>query len=278
MKKAFIILFLIFLIFISGCNNNDLSVKLFSYSDSIPGVKHVSEFDLWSGGTYFDNDETKHVLLETKLGPIEGEYLGSRVRLFEYFTTKEYKDSNNDTFEIAENGNICSYFWGRSNQIKTDQITKEECLEIANSFLSNFVNVTDYSINVELKEGVDMYVISYNKYINEIKTADQAIIEVDRNGNLYSFYSTLLGQIPNDTILEYDMDRINNMVIERLDDEYKGIKKEFDLIRYKNVDNTLAMINEKTFVIVCTVDVECVNLFDDNGESVMGERLQFVIE
>ena len=120
--------------------------------------------------------------------------------------------------------------------------------------------------------------ISYNKYINEIKTADQAIIEVDRNGNLYSFYSTLLGQIPNDTILEYDMDRINNMVIERLDDEYKGIKKEFDLIRYKNFEYILAMIKEKTFAIVCIVDVECVKLFDDNVESVMGERLQFVIE
>lgn len=279
MKKIIFIFVLLSLSLISGCTKEKkLSIKLCGYSHSIPGKTQKMEFDLWSIGMYVEKNEKKNVTFETNLGTIDGEYLYSWIRMYEYFVTKVYKTSNNDEFMITEEGNICYYNWGSDYLISTKQITKEECVEIANTFLSKFVNVNDYSQNIQPYNSIDGYEISYYKYINGIKSADQARIIIDKNGNLYSFYSTLLGMIPKNTSINFDIDEIHDLVVERLDKEYKDIKLKFDEIRYDEFNYTLTLIDKNIYAIVCTVNVKCVDVFENNTESTIGEKLQFIIE
>ena len=96
MKKILIILFLV--IFLAGCSkkeNEDNSIKIIGYADSISGASLTKESIELDNNIYTDKKETKHQIVKTNIGDIEADYVSTLKILYQYFEIKEYKDMVN---------------------------------------------------------------------------------------------------------------------------------------------------------------------------------------
>ena len=256
MKRFLIIIIL--MIFLVGCSknkNDDNSIKIIGYSDSISGASLTKESSELDNNIYTDKKETKHQIVKTNIGDIEADYVSTLKILYQYFEIKEYKDSDNNTFRVNDKGIITHYFWFKNAKDNTKLINESDALNIANEFISKFVDKEDYKISITFREDTEKYVIQYVKYIGDLKTSDEATIKIDKYGNLYDFESSFFGMIKKDVSLDFDYQNIENTITSKLDLAYESIKADYDNVHYNLNDYTLIMLDEDKYALIYSVDV-----------------------
>lgn len=275
--KIFVLFLLITVTLFSGCSKQKgYSIKICGFSDSIPEAKHAMEYKEWSNGAFFDSKIKKNIDIAIEGNIVKAEYVDSEKKFYDYYNTHRYKDPNGNYLEVTDDGKLCSYFFG--GHTNTDKIyTEDECIDIACKFLNNIVSADDYIINSEFDTNRNLYMISFTKFADGFMCADRADFMVEPNGNIYSYSSAMLGEIPKNAVTGFDINIIETQVISKLDKEYSEAKKIYDSVSYDNIEYILTLNEENEYALVCSVDVSCKKILGDY-ETVLSERIQLLIQ
>ena len=264
----------------TGCNqSNTLSIQICGYSDSLPESAHKLEFDDWSKDAFVDSKAQQKVSFTVGSIRVKGDYVSSEQRYAEFFVTHEYKDENNRHFALTDDGKLCYYFFG--NNPSPDEnapiYAESECIEMASAYLSNLTDISEYTVTADYNESNKMYIVSFSKYADGFKCADQAEIWIEETGHIYSFFSTMLGRIPSNAKTGFDRKVIQEQIIAKLDGEYSKVKETYDKVTYENFSYELTVDEEGDYALICSVDVNCIDTID-GYDSVISERIRLLIQ
>ncbi len=253
-------------------------IQLCSFSDSISGVSHKAEYHDWREGSFVAEEEAKKIKLPIGDDDYQAEYWKTEKRFLEFYYTHSYWDEKGDSFSVTEDGQLSLYFFGSSDDADENGkiYTEAECREIARAFLDNIVDADDYTVQSEYDAGNQRYKISFTKTVSGLDCADQAKFLVEENGHIYSFSSFMLGQIPNDAAVDFDIQAVETQLVARLDQIYADAKVGYDDVRYDFLNHTVTRDANGEYFLVSTVEVRCII---DHGEVLesMAERLSFVV-
>ncbi len=280
-KVSYIIILLVLLTtLLMGCSrNNELSIKICGYSDSIPQVSHELEFEVWSKDTFFASNVDKNIILTIGNIEVEGNYVESEIRFSEFYETHKYKDKNNCYFSLSDKGRLCTYFFGNepSNSNYNKTYTELECIEIAKTFVSNITDVSEYTATATFDEGRKMYTVSFTKYADGFRCSDRADIMIKETGYIYSFSSTMLGQMSSNVTTSFDCESIEKQVISKLNGEYANAMQAYDEVSYESFDYELTIDDNGEYALICTVEVKCTHFYNDY-DAVASERILLLIQ
>ena len=260
-------------------SDKDYLIQLCGFSDSIPNVTHKAEFSDWSVGTFIDQGAQKNLRLSVEKRSIDAEYINTEKKFYDFYYTHAYEDENNNSFCVTETGQLSHCFFGPSwGESKNEKIYSEvECRNIAYAFIDDIVNAGDYTIQSVYEEDQRLYRFSFTKSVSGFDCADQAEVWVEENGHIYSFSSSMLGKIPSDATVDFDVKQIQAQLGARLDQMYANAKKVFDEIQYEFVYHTVTIDEDGNYLLVCTVNVDCITKYGEVS-TIMGERLRFVVQ
>lgn len=263
----------------TGCKNNDgLSIRICGYSDSIPENPHKLEFKDWSKEAFVDGKAEKSVAFSFGNIEVAGSYVETEKRFSEFYETHKYKDEENRYFSLTDDGNLCTYFFGKSTSEDNGRIhTEAECIETASVFLSSITDVSQYTVTASFDENRRMYTISFIKYADGFRCSDRADVMIEETGHIYSFSSTMLGRIQSDVKTNFDPTIIQEQVVSKLDTEYSGAKQAYDEVTYESFDYELTIGEDGEYALICSVDVKCVHSYD-GYDGIVFERIMLLIQ
>jgi hypothetical protein len=173
-----------------------------------------------------------------------------------------------DTYVIivhfsSKNGDIvkCGYIekkYENTSEIKT----KEECLDIAKKYISNYSSYADdieqYQLVDENKIG-GTYSFYFCRFINGMKTIDGIRIDIYDNGSISSIGYSQLGcmkdaELPDESTLS----GIRNQVNDKLDEIY-GDTAEVYTVNYLDWNETFIRLTDGEYALRFDVKVESVS-------------------
>ncbi len=278
--SCIILLVLLFTVLFAGCSKNDeLSIRICGYSDSIPENSHKLEYKDWSKGTFTDFKAKKDIDFSIGAIHVAGNYIETEKRFSEFYNTHTYKDKENRYFSLTDDGKLCAYFFGNcSIQNGSERIyTESECIDIASTFLSDIIDVSHYTVTTTFNESRRMYTISFVKYADGYRCSDRADIMIEETGYIYSFSSTMLGRISPEAVTNFDYEKMYDQIVSKLDREYSNAKQVYDDVSYENFDYELTINSEGEYALICSIDVKCSR--SHNGyNSVISERILLLIQ
>lgn len=261
-------------------NTADLyPVYIYDFSDSIPSVKHSVEYDFADHQRYDQQtvDDIVECLINGKgyvgrYEPSEYEY-----REFNYYPLRKYTTGDGIEFELDERGSLAYCYLGNTTPMKEHK-AQEECVSIAEKFLSAIVDIDEYNVIVEDKKEQERYEIIFEKYINGMKTTDSAIVRVRYDGELYSFSSFMFGRVQADldSLQSIDVDKVGKSVEAKLDREYADAKQEFSRVEYSKPIMLLTTLKDGMPGVVCVVDIDCANIVGEY-EEILSERISVIV-
>jgi len=264
---------------IASCSHNieNNNVLICGFSDSVPEITPRLEYTEWSKNSYVDSKQPQ--IAKVSIGGIEysGTYIESESNYGTYETRHSYMDNNNKIFELNDDGALTAYFWGSGN-ISNEIKSQEECQNIARDFISgvfgSFLN--DHEERVTYDNERKMYTIEFVKFVENVETEDKATVVVETSGHIYNYRSSLWGKVREAYVPDFDLGEIEKIVSDRLDDLTKDARKTYDQVEYKDYCYHISMITESKYIILCDVNVYCMNR---NGafDNIVSEKLQFVI-
>lgn len=244
------------------------------FSDSISGATLTREFE-----TEIVNIN-KEDIPKSETVKINGQQRnGTFSGVEQYWFCNYYEfDYDNETlgdFRVDEDGNLTMCRWKISsdNELKLSQ---EECLQIANDFLADRIDLEQYQMKVKHQEKLCQYEFTFRKHIGEFETMDMAWVIVKENGELSYFDTLMLGRIPSDTKIDYDQEKATASVYAKLDALYAPVKDEYTSIEYELDPFQVTILENGETVLRCMVTIECQKPF---GEYVIesGDRLELII-
>ena len=281
MKRFYIFILLTIMIIwsFSGCNKQSRSADILicGFSDSVPELKLDLEYANWSKDAYIDSKQPKTVDVNLQGATYQGEYVNTELIFGSYELRHSYKDANKKYFELDSEGNLIGCFFGNSDtagQVKS----KEECEKIADNLISEISNISivDYHKTVSYNQERRLYTIALIKYVGNVQSEDQAIIVLEETGDLYSFHFNMLGKIAESDVPEFDLNKIKNEIIAKLDAATNDVRKVYDAIRYENFTYSISMLSPSEYILLCSVDVRCINRQGDYNV-VMSEKIRFIV-
>lgn len=280
MRRVFCSILMILLIFnITGCTKNKTyKILLCGFSDSVPEIAHEYEYTKWNGDAWVD--ETVQNTVNQMFGEfrVEGDYLSSDIQKYDYYQTNRYVDANQNFFEVSFDGMLTSYFWGSSDvQDNISPLTEAQCVDIAYDFLNCFVNASQYRVKTQYYPNQKYYEIIFDKYIGDIKSADQAQFIVEENGHICSYESTMLGRIPTDASIDFDIESISQEVRNKIEQIYQNVIPMYDKVEYGDLEYVLTMTDDSEYALVFTISISFINSVGDYDE-VISEKLQLFVQ
>ena len=250
---------------------------IYDYSDSVPSAKHEVEY------VFADYERFSDIVVDDNIEILinnisySGKFQSSQYREFNYFPVHCYVDENGLMFEVDESGMLISCFWGNASSSGVE-ITEEKCLTIARNFLASIVDVDDYEVSVVEDSERGMYTVNFTKTIRGLKTKDSATIVVNNDGSLYSYSSFMLGRVTDELTSTdvIDIDKVKKSVNNKLNLIYEDACNIYSRIKYSEPIVELTVLKNGEVGVVCTVNVECVEIAGEFETSV-SERINFIV-
>ncbi len=258
--------------------SENYTIRLCGFSDSVPSVTHQLAYHAWSMPSFVDEKAEKSIHLSVGEISVDAEYEKTEQRFYEFYRTHTYWDKDHHAFSVTESGQLSHYFFGTNLGVdKNEKVcTEAECREIAVTFLGHIVDADDYTVRTVYDTENKQYKFSFDKTVSGLDCADQAEICVEENGHIYSFSSSMLGQIPTDATVNFNVDAVEAQIVTELDEVYAGVKNNYDAIQYEFLYHTVTKDAQGEYMLVVTMDVKCIT---DNGDvsEMIRERLSFVV-
>ena len=207
MKKMIICLVIaLTLMSLCACSEaNTYTVLEVGGYDNFSGANHMEDITL-------DNENYSKVLvIPQKTVKINGndwkvEYCGSQKGyLYKNDLDNYTRDEDGVFVDIGINkdtGTVDSYMWVDQKYVESQtgaELTEEECLDIAKTYLGDYVKTDEYEVvNVrylEIPEYKAIYDFEFARVIDGIKTSDTAYIGVSVFGDVISHLFVSLGEL-----------------------------------------------------------------------------------
>ena len=258
--------------------NELYEVLVYDFSDSIPSVKHETEYVFADYEKYKDApiDDTVEIIINgTKYS---GKYQGSEYIAYNIFPSYVYLTEEGVEFLIDETGMLTHYFW-KDEPLQDTKKTKDECVMIARDFLAGYVDVDQYEIEVDdHPDGRELYEVKFYKKLGDFQTTDTAWVTVKADGSIYLYSSFMLGKVDKDAIsaASVDLEKIRASVNERLNSIYKDVKDYYSRVEYDEKYVELTTLKDGSLGVIYTVDVRFI---ETRGEYEIwrSERISFVV-
>ncbi len=256
MKKILlcIVLCLFIVPALSSCKK-EMKIEMLDASYSIHGTKEKPADNKWykkwlSSYTYKDKPKG-YIDVQTNIGVIRGKYTNTGIKMFDYYYFDDYEDVDGNSFSVTQQGKLSTYIWYKNNEESEVVLSEEECVKKADEFFCKVANINDYTKTVSYKEEDKIYIVEYYKYVDGIKTYDSAIIKVKLSGQLASYSAFLLGMIPKDLKLNYNMEEIDKKLLKRMEKRYEPTKAYYDYIEYGEREYYLVLLKKNKYCLVC---------------------------
>lgn len=246
--------------------NMKYRVLICDCSDSIPSIHPDVEYDKWN---HIITSETasQELSLELNNETIQGKYKYSMMKNGCNYLSHYYVDQFGQNFSInSKTGKIDSYFWGTPTQSGNIELEEEDCINVAEQFLSNFTDVSEYNILNSYKDG--KYYIDFIKYINGIPTDDCATIIVLQDGSLYSFSSFMLGEISIDITNPFVLEDADQSIYQKLSIICNKAKEKYDEIDYFIRARSITLTESEEVALHYYVNIECTQNYSDVQEKI----------
>jgi len=131
-----------------------------------------------------------------------------------------YNDAEEVAFCYNALGQVTHFsFWSPEKLVNTEKIaTAEDCLNAAKDYLSEIVNIADYTIVIEQKAiiGTDHYGyrINFLKYVDGIVSNDSAHFLFSPDGQILSYTANNIGKISVDMVNPFDLTIVQELLFE----------------------------------------------------------------
>ena len=282
MKKAsnqtLLTIVIIIAFLVCGCSETAAySVLLCGHSDTVKSIDPKLEFT-WQNDPYIDDSRSETIAgIQGKL-EYSGTYLNSEIVTQTSQIRHNYIDDREKRFELDDSGFLLAYFWGESDT--SDEImTQDQCERIARDFIEDTLGISlnDYEERIGFNEKSGIYSFDFVKTVRGIDSLESVSLMVCENGSIYNYRSCIIETIVEEKVPEFDLDQIRASVNEKLDDICKNAKKKYDSVEYTDYKYYLSYLDEKGYIIICSVDVLC---RQNSGAHVIvdSENLQFVVQ
>lgn len=249
-----------------------------------------TKYKVFEVGDYDYNSEAKHKMeIEYDTGSHKDQKLVNSKKTIEYngvaylceysktIETGGYKGAYDQYFYESGNGIIVDfgincdtgkmvqYSWYDKDYLKftkTPILNREECLALAEDYLSGYTdNISQYKLEKEklhkANDGLgDFYDFTFNRYIDGIKTNDRASIGITVRGTVFSHALHHFGQM-NDAVVptEKDISIIEKNIDEKMNKIYYKSGDAYNF-SYKTTDRVLRRMQDGKYALEYTIDVD----------------------
>ena len=227
--------------------------------DNFSGANHMEDITL-------DNENYSKVLvIPQKTVKINGndwkvEYCGSQKGyLYKNDLDNYTRDEDGVFVDIGINqdtGTVDSYMWVDQKYVESQtgaELTEEECLDIAQTYLGDYVKTDEYEVvNVrylEIPEYKAIYDFEFARVIDGIKTSDTAYIGVSVFGDVISHLFVSLGELADaEAPTEKEMEIIQDHVDAKLAAIYENVSSKYD-ISFEIEDTVLVRLSDGKYAM-----------------------------
>lgn len=261
MKKMIICLVIaLTLMSLCACSEaNTYTVLEVGGYDNFSGANHMEDITL-------DNENYSKVLvIPKKTVKINGndwkvEYCGSQKGyLYKNDLDNYTRDEDGVFVDIGINkdtGTVDSYMWVDQKYVESQtgaELTEEECLDIAKTYLGDYVKTDEYEVvNVrylEIPEYKAIYDFEFARVIDGIKTSDTAYIGVSVFGDVISHLFVSLGELADaEAPTEKEMEIIQDHVDAKLAAIYENVSSKYD-ISFEIEDTVLVRLSDGKYAM-----------------------------
>ncbi len=276
------------LLLFNSCGNDSkpTSYEAFvcGFSDSTSSAEAKIEYEFVDKESFPEKPEalTRQITINSETFSAEFKEI-SFMYAYDYYPMYFYEDTDENQFYFDDKGDLIQYFDKDYYHIETfpsiPTITESEAIEKAKAFLGELVNISDYRISVSSEQG-RLFTVKFQYYIGEVETTEKAWVYVGFDGNVCGMSSSMLGRISNldIDITDLDFEKIESLVIEKLDKIYADAKKTYDRVKYDTSVQLLTILKDGKRGIVFPVDVDCDFVYSDGSYSTTGSLTTIVVE
>ena len=183
-----------------------------------------------------------------------------RVRWTGYIPEYEYVVDGVVSFWYNAEGTLTEFsFWRRAwEQFEKVADTRDECIEVAKSFVSDYIDVEQYEMYVtnDDDDPENSVTIKFQKYIDGILTFDYAVIFFEK-GVMEAFFGYMLNSIPNGSSNPYDFNVALQTVYATLDKCFALLVEAGCDVTYKEPAFFLRMTKDGDLALVCDIAIAC---------------------
>jgi len=270
MKKFSIIILSLFVaLCFTGCNKTaKYDFTLYSSCDCIDIPHSVSD---WYGekANYMKSsfsspskNEERHGVVKTNIGDIEADFQRETIENRPLYSNKKYIDMDGNVFFVNSSGEVVRYIWSQYSTTLFGELglyrhSMEECMHIANEFVSRFAGLVDYIVTHEsfYDKGRKLYKLTYTKRFNGIDSDDSAEFIIDEFGVPIEFNSLILGKIPKATIIDFDDKYIKKRIKKIMKDCYSEIEAKLGSVQVVIDSMSITALDDNTYGVDCKVRV-----------------------
>ena len=250
------------------------------FSDSVSSLALDKEYNFADEEAYKNVIPSKSLTIEIDGSTYSGRFNSSFYNLYSYSPLHIYF-SDEATFYINSNGDLKMFTLNNASKADTSLkvLPEEECIEIAKQFMGKYISAAELSqYTVSIDKRTSSYYIEFCKYVSGLETNDRAMVEVTFSGQIISYFSFMLGEIPCDTTLsETDTEAIKVAVMNRIDEIYEHVKGDYDEIVHNEISKLFVIkLKSGSLGVTCTVTTDCLKYFDKETV-IISEVVSFVI-
>ena len=290
MKKmnAFVILALLLLICsLTSCQMETVSANrlmlmgINSERNDVEKLREKIEFSKWdSRNDYYDETQPENVQIEILGDTVLGSYQKSLFVYSSFIPRHKYRAEDKSQFWIDSKGELKEFRWAPFDRKNAgERISEEEAITLACELFEELTpyKATDYSVNYSYVENMQINEIVFQRFLNGIPTADKVQIDLYRDGRPMCFASYELGMIPDYVDRTFDLERLDQTIIEYCD-ELEQIKEARDnnhLVEYSDWTHMITIDEKGQYYVLASVTI---NFKKADGEILLNEsiRLSFI--
>ena len=225
MKKVLALILSILIFTFCSCEKEEVEPNYVAYEaalyDGLDGGHHTVDVPLWmaekySGSENFDAPPTVEIEFNGKT--YTGNYHYSTSAAPSTYVIHKYS-SDETSFEINASTNELTRIMFAGISLYTSSVSAAECKEIAETLAKSYIDISEYRAEENISDF--LYSITYFREIDSYRTTDQLSISVTYNGEIFSFSRTNLGSFADVSEIDYDHEKIENAVHQKINEIYR---------------------------------------------------------
>ena len=269
----------------NGLDIGPYQVMLVDITDSSSNVLGMNmRDDLKDTETYKDREIPNQASIEVNGISYTGSLSTHSKGWDGYIPEYQYKatDPNtNRTIRFAYNAEgVLTNFFDYGISAEGHAVTEELCVIRAKAFLSEVVGIdsSDYVVESSRRED-DTIAVSFNKYIEGIRSADCATVYFTLDGQIYQYVGSMLGLVSKDTENPFDKDAIVEALMDQLRERYATMYPEYTIVKiFEDLEARFTVLKDgrRALQVYIILRVTWPSIHDD-GYSMSGCGYSFII-
>lgn len=255
------------------------SVLVYGLSDSTVSGCSIEKYDFADSEAYANTSMPEKMSIQVGDVRLDGQLASVNYMDYNHYPTYMYltdgrTDGLRGGFRVNPAGMLTFYIvFGIPD---TENVaSQDECVQIAKDFLSEIVDISPYYLDIRDEE--NSYTIWFVKDVDDITTTDWACVEVKKSGYVYGYKASMLGEIPADLHSNFDMEKVEAAVYEKLDQVYATAKTKYDRVEYEEPSVKLTVLKDGKTALLYDIVVEFIDDLEDGRTAQTSDVISLIV-